>query len=358
MPNAPRIVCCGVNHRSAAVERREVLSVPAAGLADACRALSSSLGGEVALLSTCNRLEAYAFADGDPLQTLRDWFKSRGGPGIAASMSFWGGSEAVRHLFRVAAGLDSMVVGETEILGQVRSAYQGAREAATAGRAMNLVFQAALGAGKWVRAHTPLAGGISSVGGAAATLAGRIFSDLAERRVLILGAGKMAEASARHLLERRVSRPVVANRSPERARELASALGGVGLGLEEGLARLHEFDIVLCSTACAQPILGLSEVRGALRRRLGRPIFLVDIGVPRNVDPAVRWVDGATLYDIDSLEAIVADSIESRRGAIEQAEAAVESRGEAFLRSRWRELGLGEPAVAAPALLAAQGVPA
>lgn len=354
----PRMVCCGVNHRCAAVERRELLSVPAAELANACRALSSSLGGEVALLSTCNRLEAYAFADGEPLQALREWFRSRGGPGIAASLSFWGGAEAVRHLFRVSAGLDSMVVGETEILGQVRSAYQAAREAATAGRAMNLVFQAALGTGKWVRAHTPLAAGISSVGGAAATLAGRIFSDLAERRVLILGAGKMAEASARHLLERRVSRPVVANRSPERARELASALGGVGLGLEEGLARLHEFDIVLCSAAAPKPILGTGQVREALRRRLGRPIFLVDIGVPRNVEPAVRWVDGATLYDIDSLEAIVADSIASRRGAIEQAEAAVEARGEAFMRSRSRELGLGVQACAAPAHLAVHGAAA
>lgn len=344
MPMA-KLVACGLDYRSAKVDSRERLAVSSSDLCETTRALSARLGGaEAVLLSTCNRVEVYAFADAkETAKGLRSWFIERGGDDILPVLNYWTDEEAARHLYRVAAGLESMVIGEHQILGQVRTAYESARQAGTAGRGLNVLFQAAISSGKWVRARTPLSAGISSVGGAAATLAAKIFGNLSERRVLLFGAGKMAESSARHLLSNKAGSLVVANRSLERAQELAAALGGEGITFLEGLDRLGEFDIILCSTACPHVIMDVPRVSAALNARRGRSIFIIDIAVPRNVDSQVGRLDGVVLYNIDALEAIVQDSLVQRRGAVELAERAIDEKTVEFMARRSDLYGMPYP---------------
>lgn len=337
-----RLFSCGVDFRTADVGRRETLAIAPQDLGEQMRRLSASMGGgEVLLLSTCNRVEIYALSDASDMPvTLRNWFVERAGAEILPSLNYWAGEIAVQHLFRVASGLESMIVGEPEILGQVKTAYEAARQAGTAGRGFNILFQSAMGTGKWVRSHTPLSFGISSVGGAAAVLSAKIFGNLTDRRVLLIGAGKMAESSAKHLLAKKAKSLVVANRSLERAQELARELGGQAVALSEGLDRLGDFDIVVCSTSCPDTILNKERVSAALNERHGRPLFIIDIAVPRDVSADVGEIDGVFLYNIDSLEALVKDSIGLRNGAVESAERTVSERAAELVSQRAALYGL------------------
>ena len=347
-----RLFSCGVDFRTASIGRRETLAVASRDLGEQLRMLSARMGGgEAVLISTCNRVEIYALSDApDMSATLRDWFMERAGSEILPSLNYWAGEAAVLHLYRVASGLESMIIGESEILGQVKTAYEAARQAGTAGRGFNILFQSAMGMGKKIRAHTPLSSGISSVGGAAAVLAAKIFGDLSDLRVLLIGAGKMAESSAKHLLAKKAKSLVVANRSLERAGELAQALGGQGVALSEGIDRLGDFDIVVCSTSCPGTVLDARHASAAIKERRGRPIFIIDIAVPRDVSPDAGELEGVFLYNIDSLEALVKDSIVQRSGAVESAERTVSEGAAELISQRCALYGLEDAYPTARAL--------
>lgn len=312
----------GLSHLSTPVAVREGLAVKPGTLPAEAAALREACGLEEAVLvGTCSRFEVYAVAaDADAPERVKDWLAARAGRPIDPFVYFYGGEAAARHLFRVAAGLDSWIVGETEILGQVKSAYQAAQAAKTAGRVMNILFQKAIGAGKAVRSTTRIAEGIRSVGGAAAILARKLFGENGARRVVVFGAGQMARTAAEHLIAKGVESLTVANRTYEKAVELAETLGGRAERFEAALERLDDADVAVFSTSSSGFIADAALVAAAARRRGGRSLFLIDVGVPRNVDPAAAAVPGVFLYDIDDLKRMVARDQESRKDAAAQAD--------------------------------------
>ncbi|MBI4375431.1 MAG: glutamyl-tRNA reductase [Elusimicrobia bacterium] len=313
----------GLSHINSPVAIREKLSwKPEETALNA--ALRDDIGAEeAAVLSTCSRFEIYAALEEGGKASLFSWLERRSGQAIGRLLYAHKGLDALSHLFRVAAGLDSWVVGETEILGQVKDAYQRARDQGTAGRWLHRAFQKALYAGKKIRSETGIVGGIASIGGAASLLARRIFSETTGQTVLVFGAGAMAESTARHLRSKGATRLLVSNRSLERARALAERLVGEAMGLESGLERLAEADVAVVSTAAPDYLIGPSQVREAVRARGGRPLFLIDLSVPRNIDPASRNLAGVYLYDIDDLKRIVDESLALRREDCAKAESMV-----------------------------------
>jgi len=317
-----RLIVIGLSHLSAPVAVREGLAVPASALPGALAELRAGLGlSEAVLLSTCSRFELYAEAadPGAATERVAEWFKRRCGPVVGPHLYAKSGRSAVEHLFRVAAGLDSWILGETEILGQVKSAYEAAAKAGGTARTLNILFQKALNAGKEVRTRTPIAQGVTSVGGAAALLTKKIFGESGARSVVVFGAGTMAESATRHLMAKGVCTVTVANRTLEKAVELAGALGGAATDFESGLALLATADVAIFSTASASAVLGRDRLQDLLKLRRGRPLFLIDIGVPRNVEPAAAALDGVYLYDIDDLKRMVERISENRKVAVEEA---------------------------------------
>jgi glutamyl-tRNA reductase len=344
-----RLVLVGISHHRAPIELRERVALDSAGAA----ALAAELAGddaEAVCLSTCNRTELYvahpdaavaerraesALADVEPaVYRLRDW-------------------AAALHLFRVAGGLDSLVPGEGEILGQVRAAYEAGRT----GPLLDKLFRQALHAGRKVRAETAIAESPSSVPAAAAALAQQVFDELDGRRVLVVGAGKMGEQAARNLASRGAVIALVANRTLEPAEQLARQFGAEALPLERVPLELERVDVLVSSTSAPGTVLRREAVAAALRPRRGRPLLLVDLAVPRDIDPAVHELDGAFLYDIDDLEAVVAESLTGRRREAARAEAIVAEEAERFrawhasldvvpaiasLRARAEEIRAGE----------------
>jgi glutamyl-tRNA reductase len=249
------------------------------------------------------------------------------------------GGEAVRHLFRVAAGLDSLVLGEPQILGQVKAAYAAAARAGTTGSSLNRLFHTVFRVAKRTRTETGLGTQPVSVGYAAAELARRIFDDLSTKRVLLVGAGGMAELTALHLLGGGVREVTVVNRTFERAQALADALGGRALPFEALHEGIRHADIVVASTAAPHPLIDAADVAGLMRARRQAPLFFVDIAVPRNVDPRVNDLPNVYLYDIDDLQGVIADGLKHRQEEAARAEAIVGEEVEAFLRaSRSREV--------------------
>jgi glutamyl-tRNA reductase len=288
---------------------------------------------EVALLSTCNRFEAY-FQAPDVCAARSALFQFlRRSPGQAVSgplLYEFAEAQVARHLFRVASGLDSMIVGEHEVLGQVKQAYCAAQAAGTTGKLLNVLFQRSLYIGKRVRTETGLCRGVGSIGSLAATLAERIFGKPEEIRVMILGAGEMAELTARHLFAHKVRSIMVSNRTYERATALAWRFGGVALHLEEGMREMVHADVVICSTAAPHAVIHPEPVREMMTRRGGRPLFFIDIALPRDVHPQVREIPGVHLYDLDNLQAIVDEHIARRRDEIGAAEQIIEEKTEEF----------------------------
>jgi glutamyl-tRNA reductase len=319
------VLTVGLSHRTAPLELREKLAIPAERLADAIRRLNEGGGiKEAVLLSTCNRLEVYVRPEADLAagqRALERFFTDiYNHPSLAPSLYRFEAGDAVHHLFRVAAGLDSMVVGETEILGQVRSAYTFAQERGVTGKITNVMFQRALYVGKKVRNKTRISEGASSVGAIAVQLAEKIFGRLNRHRILLLGAGKMAEVTARHLLSQKATEIMVLNRTESRAVELARLLNGQSGPIETLPAELLKADIVICSTSSDRPLVTREMMAPLMKGRRGRSLYFIDIAVPRNVEPSVHGLDNAYVYNIDDLQTIVQENMERRQIAVASAE--------------------------------------
>lgn len=315
-----RLSLVGISHRHAPVEVRERVAL---GLNDAA-ALARQLaedGRECVCLSTCNRTELYVVGD-DSESRAHEALRTLGDDEVAALSYRLVDQAAALHLFRVAAGLDSLVPGEGEILGQVRAAY----EAGTPGPLLNRLFRDALHAGKRARSQTAIAESPASVSSAGAALAEQVFGELAGRRVLVVGAGKVGELAARSLVARGAEIAAVANRSGERAEEVAQAFGARGVTLEQMPEELVSVDVVVACTSASGFVVHGSDVL----ERKGRPLFLIDLAVPRDIDPVVNELDGCYLYDIDDLEAVVAATMVGRRREAERAESIVAEEAERF----------------------------
>jgi glutamyl-tRNA reductase len=315
-----RLSLVGISHRHAPVEVRERVAL-GAGEAAAFGLELAGGGGECVCLSTCNRTELYVVGD-DADVRAQEALRALGGDEVAALSYRLNDQSAALHLFRVAAGLDSLVPGEGEILGQVRAAY----ESGAPGPLLNRLFRDALHAGKRARSQTSIAENPASVSSAGAALAEQVFGDLAGRRVLMVGAGKVGEQAARSLAARGAEIAAVANRSADRAAELARPFGARAVTLEQLPEELASVDVVVASTSAPGFVINPAHIR----ERKGRPLFLIDLAVPRDVDPAVNELDGCYLYNIDDLEAVVASSLAGRRREAERAEAIVAEEAERY----------------------------
>ena len=341
------LVLFGLNHRSAPLEVRERLTFPTEGLADALHRLSGLPPfREGMILSTCNRTELLAHAEGPSAQDGPEAMKLF----LAAERSFPAqeldrycyrmiGRDAVHHLFRVTSSLDSLVLGETQILGQVKVAYQAAQEAGSIGAVLDPLLQRALGVAKKVRAATGIARRPLSISSAAVSLARTIFEDLRGRKVMLLGAGKMAELAARALAEREQSTVIITNRSYPRALELAQGFGGRAEPYEHLLETLEQVDIVISSTSAPEPVLTYDDVARLIRARRNRPIFFIDIAVPRDIDPRANTIDNVYLYDLDDLVDVVSTGRAERESEAQRAEELVRREVDSFeIWSRHQDL--------------------
>ncbi len=310
-----RLFVAGLSYKTAPVAVRERLALPASRLrCHGCRLRLAGGLSELVLVSTCNRVEVYAVSQ-RWLDTPRRLFEELSGTDFDFSPYVYlkRGTEAVEHLFSVASGLDSMVIGETEITGQVKQAYQAAQEARLTGRITNRLFQTALQTAKEIRTQTAIGRGSTSVGSVAVDLAERIFDqDLEQRTVMIVGAGKMGEACVRHLAKKGARSIIVANRSFAKAANLAAEFGGRAIEftkLDEGLT---EADIVVSSTGCPETIMHRPQITRVMSARRNRPLFLIDIAVPRDIDADVQQLPNVYLYNVDHLEEIVRDNVRLR----------------------------------------------
>jgi glutamyl-tRNA reductase len=329
-----RLILVGTSHNRAPVELREQMFVSAAENRELVERLAGE-DAEAVVLSTCNRTEIY-LAHGDEetavarafaeLSVLAGMTETE----IAPSLYMLTDDAAALHVFRVAAGLDSLIPGEAQILGQVRGAYELAKAADTAGPLLHRLFRQALRVGRRVRNETAIGENPASISSAAAELAERVFGSLEGRRILILGAGKMSDLATVNLVSRGVESVFVANRSPERAERLASRFGGRAVGLDEVERELEHADVVVASTSARGFVLSAAQVERAMGKRRGRPIFFIDIAVPRDIDPAVNEIEGCYLYDVDDLERVVEESVAGRKEEAVRAEAIVTEESRAF----------------------------
>ncbi|MEP6685244.1 MAG: glutamyl-tRNA reductase [Verrucomicrobiota bacterium] len=314
------LFCVGISHHTANVATRERFAREPG--ADAVRRASGC--EELLLLTTCNRVEVYAAAT-NPISTeaiAECLSREVVDHDLAGTSAFYRyeAEECVRHLFRVTSGLDSMVVGETEILGQAKRAYELAREEGGAGPYLHRLFQRAFRVAKQVRTRTQITRGAVSVGSVAVDLAEKIFGALRDRKVLVLGAGETSERTVRALVSRGVADLRIANRSEERATGLAALVGGRVIPFAGWENQCREIDILISSTAAGEPILTRDGLEPMLGDRLGRPLFIIDIAVPRDVAPEVNEMEGVYLYDIDSLQSIAEQSLTLRRQQIAAAD--------------------------------------
>jgi glutamyl-tRNA reductase len=332
----------GVSHHRAPVEVRERVAVDL----DGARRLSTTLArdGEAVVLSTCNRTELYLAGHHDSLgvraRSALLELAGREAPGIEPVVYRLADESAALHLYRVAAGLDSMVPGETEILGQVREALDAGRPGPVLGR----LFRSALHVGRRARVETAIGESPASIPAAAAALAQQVFGDLGGRTALVVGAGRTGELTARNLLTRGVEVTVVANRSADRATALARRVGARAVTLEDLASALGDADVVVSSTSAPGFVFHGEAVAAALRARRGRPILIVDLAVPRDVDPALAHVDGCFVYDVDDLQAVVEASLAGRRVEAARAEQIVADEAERF--REWQASLTVVPAIA------------
>ena len=323
----------GINHRTAPLSVREQLAFHAEELRRALADLvSHGRVHEAAILSTCNRTEIYCQAEApqDAIQWLAD-YRRLPYRDIEPYLYTHPERDAVRHAFRVASGLDSMVLGEPQILGQMKEAVRIARETGTLGTTLNKLFQNSFSVAKDVRSTTAIGANIVSMAAAAVRLAERIFERVADQRVLFIGAGEMIELCATHFAAQKPKALVIANRTVDRGRALADRFGATAIRLEEVGERLAEFDIVITCTASQLPIIGLGLVERAVRVRRHRPMFMVDLAVPRDVEFEVGELDDVFLYTVDDLAQVIESGLESRQSAVIDAEAIVSARVESFL---------------------------
>ena len=326
----------GLNHNTAAVELRERLACFLTQNGPAPLPIKEIPGlMETLLLTTCNRVELLLTSE-EPDRTIRELLDYWAG-GIQESPSDFlteiyvlRAEKAIQHLFRVAAGLDSMVIGEPQILGQIKEAYREAVNSQTTGVILNRLLHKTFSVAKRIRTETGIASLAVSVSFAAVELAKKIFQDLSGKKVLLIGAGEMAELAAEHLLNNHVQKFVVANRTLERAMELAKRWQGQAISLEEIPAALFETDIVISSTGAPEMVILFSQVKSIMKQRKQRPLFFIDIAVPRDIDPRINQMDNVYLYDIDDLQGIVHQNMTIRKQEALQAERIVQEEGIKF----------------------------
>ncbi|MEJ2087522.1 MAG: glutamyl-tRNA reductase [Gammaproteobacteria bacterium] len=333
------ILAYGVSYRTAPVEFRERIAFPEETLADALRAATTSIPSvsEAAIISTCNRTELYLSMDPNEERHVVEWLASARAVALeeldAVAYSHWD-QDAARHLIRVASGLDSQVLGEPQIMGQVKSAYDLARTAGTVGPELSLLSQVTLSAAKRVRTDTDIGRNPVSVAYAAVTMAQQIFADLKHTHAMLIGAGDTIQKVAEHLTEMGVASMAIANRTLTNAEALAARYDAVPLQLTDVAAHLHDYDILITSTGSSLPVVGKGALEAAIKQRRHKPIFVVDIAVPRDVEPEAAELPDVYLYTIDDLTEIIEENVRSRREAAENAESMVADGANHYLRER------------------------
>jgi glutamyl-tRNA reductase len=337
------VFALGLNHTTAPLDVRGRFAFPLEQLAPTLLGLRGALqrsrsAPEAALLSTCNRTELYvAAADGQAASLVTpalDWLAQVGGvprEQLRAHAYVSEGGAAARHAFRVASGLDSMVLGEPQILGQMKQAVREADQAGTLGRTLHQLFQRSFSVAKEVRTSTEIGAHSISMAAATVRLAAQLFEDLSEIKVLFVGAGEMIELVATHFAARTPRAMAVANRTLERGEKLASRFGAEAMRLADLPARLAEFDAVVSCTASSLPIIGLGAIERAIKARRHRPMFLVDLAVPRDIEPEVARLSDVYLYTVDDLSDLVQSAGEKRQAAVEQAEAIIDAGVQSFV---------------------------
>jgi glutamyl-tRNA reductase len=318
------IITLGLNHHTAPISIRERLAFPAEQVAHALRKLRRLPGiEEAAILSTCNRTEFYCGIHGAGRDHLVNWIADAQHltrEDFQPYLYTHNDSATIRHMFRVASGLDSLVLGEPQILGQMKTAYQAATEAGTLGKTLSKLFQHTFAAAKKVRTDTAIGSSPVSVAFAAVRLARRIFEDLSQQTAILIGAGETIELTARHLAENRIGELIIANRTYDRAHALAQQFNGFAISLAELPKHLARADIVVSSTASQLPILGKGSVESAIKARKHKPMFMVDLAVPRDIEPEVAQLRDVYLYTVDDLRITVEENLRSRQEAAKQAE--------------------------------------
>lgn len=329
-----QLVAYGVNHTTAPVDIRENIAFSPETLPEALAALQSELGVvETVIVSTCNRTEIYCHLEDDKAIDIGKWlneYHRAEATTLDNYLYHYEGDDVIRHLFRVACGLDSMVLGEPQILGQIKTAYSDALYHHSVGKLLGRLFQHAFTVAKQVRTDTAIGNSPVSVAFAAVSLAKQIFTNLAKSTALLIGAGETIELAARHLHDNGIGRIIIANRTIEKAHHLATQVNGYAINLSEMPAHIAEADIVISSTASQLPILGKGTVERALKQRKRRPIFMVDIAVPRDIEPEVGDLEDIYLYCVDDLHDIIEENLQSRRDAALQAEEIIDSQVEHF----------------------------
>ncbi len=345
------VIVVGVNHKTAPVEIRERLSFSEQSLPQSYELLLESpvIQGCV-IVSTCNRTEIYAHtAEVEAgAETVLKLLQNKSGvdPVLIKKYTYLlSNNKAVRHLFRVTSGLDSMLLGETQILGQVRTAYQHAHNNAATDKLINVLFKQAIEVGKRARTETGIDQNAVSVSYAAVEMARQIFGELKGRSVLIIGAGKMSELTAKHLVSNGVSGVIVSNRSYERAVELARQFGGQAVKFDDLYRHLGEADIVISCTAATHYVIRAAGVKEVIRQNPGKKIMMIDIAVPRDIEPDVRLLPGVSLYDIDALQNVVDNNLMERKRAAMQAEVIIEEEVNEF--ARWQRTQYVIPTITA-----------
>jgi glutamyl-tRNA reductase len=326
----------GINHTTAPLDLRGRFAYAIDQVGPTLKALRGSLSRqpETALLSTCNRTEIYCTGERGDIDTTLDWLAHSGDvppPLLRAHAYTLHDGSAARHAFRVASGLDSMVLGEPQILGQMKDAVRAAEQAGALGTTLNQLFQRSFAVAKEVRSSTEIGAHSISMAAAAVRLAGQLFEDLGKIRVLFVGAGEMIELAATHFAARDPKAIVIANRTLERGERLAARFGGEVMRLADLPARLDEFDAVVSCTASTLPIIGLGAVERALKARKHRPMFMVDLAVPRDIEPEVKALEDVYLYTVDDLASAVQTGQASRQAAVAQAEAIIDAGVQSFL---------------------------
>lgn len=329
------LLAVGINYNTAPVSIRERLAFPAEILESSLQELWHLKEiSEAAILSTCNRTEFYCESTTANKQILIDWVAESRNINPAEFTPYLychTDSQLIRHMFRVACGLDSMILGEPQILGQMKTAYQAAYEAGTLGKQLGKLFQYTFSAAKKVRTDTAIGSSPVSVAFAAVQLAQQIFDKLSEQTALLIGAGETIELAARHLSQQGIGRIIVANRTYDKAHTLASQFNGYAIALSELPMHLAEADIVISSTASQLPILGKGRVESAIKKRKHKPMFMVDLAVPRDIEAEVEQLRDVYLYTIDDLQNTIDQNMNSRRQAAEQAEEIIDTQVGHFL---------------------------
>jgi glutamyl-tRNA reductase len=330
------VFALGLNHTTAPLDLRGRFAFTPEQLAPTLRQFHERLqrSSEVAIVSTCNRTELYVGAAPGLVSPAVDWLASVGGVSsqlLRDHAYVLEGGAAARHAFRVASGLDSMVLGEPQILGQLKQAVREAETAGTLGGTLHQMFQRSFAVAKEVRTSTEIGAHSISMAAAAVRLASQLFEDLCDTKVLFVGAGEMIELVATHFAARRPKAMAVANRTLERGEKLAGRFGAEAMRLADLPNRLAEFDAVISCTASSLPIIGLGAVERALKQRKHRPMFMVDLAVPRDIEPEVARLSDVYLYTVDDLSTLVQAAGEKRQAAVEQAEAIIETGVQSFV---------------------------